>query len=154
VTPLEPGRVAPDFDLRDQHGAGFRLSEQRGVRSVAVLFYPYAFSGVCTGELSGVQDRLDDLVGEATAVVAVSCDPVYSLRAFADRDGLTFPLLSDFWPHGEVTRAYGVLDEERGCPQRSTFVVGLDGLVRWTVHSPVREPRDLGALERALFDTG
>jgi peroxiredoxin len=154
VTPLEVGRPAPDVELRDQHGAGFRLSEHRGRRAVAVLFYPYAFSGVCTGELSAVQERIDELVGATTALVAVSCDPVHSLRAFADRDGLTFPLLSDFWPHGDVARAFGVLDESRGCPLRSTFVVDPDGLVRWSVHSPAGQARDLDDLVSALCDRG
>ena len=152
--PLEVGRPAPDFELRDQHGSTFSLSEHRGVGSVVVLFYPYAFSGVCTGELNAVQQRLGELTSDSVALVAVSCDPVFSLRAFADRDGLTFPLLSDFWPHGEVARSYGVLDEARGCPDRSSFVVGIDGQVRWSVHSPMREARDLDDLKAALDAVG
>ena len=56
-------------------------------------------------------------------MLAISCDPIYSMRAFADQDGLNFPLLSDFWPHGEVSRAYDVFDELKGCPRRSSYVV-------------------------------
>ena len=154
MTPVAIGAVAPDFALRDQHGATFRLSEELGVRSVAVVFFPYAFSGVCTEELSTLQRRLEDVVSATAAVVAVSCDPVHSLRAFADRDGLTFALLSDFWPHGAVARAYGVLDETRGCPRRSTFVIGPEGSVRWSVHNEPGRPRDLDDLVAAMVDRG
>ena len=79
-----------------------------------LIFYPYAFSGVCTGEMAGIRDRLEEFLTFDTEVLAISCDPVYALRAFADSDGLNFPLLSDFWPHGEVTRAYDVFDEAKG----------------------------------------
>jgi len=93
---------APDFALRDQHGQVVRLSSFRGEKTVVVMFYPYAFSGVCTGELRAVRDRLPQLQSEHVALLAVSCDPMFSLRAFAEADGLGFPLLSDFWPHADV----------------------------------------------------
>ncbi len=83
-------------------------------------------------------------------VLAVSCDPVHSLRAFAEQDGLSFPLLSDFWPHGDVARAYGVFNEKRGCPDRSTFIVDRDGVLRWSVHNAdARRPRPRAAGEGA-----
>ena len=94
---------------------------------MALVFYPYAFSGVCTGEMAGIRDRLAELMTFGSEVLAVSCDPVYSLRAFADADGLNFPLLSDFWPHGEVSRAYDVFNEAKGSPRRSSYVVDRDG---------------------------
>ena len=100
---LSLGDSAPDFTLRDQFGQDITLSSFRGRKAVVVLFYPYAFSGVCTGEMAGIRDRLDEFMTFDTEVLAISCDPMYSLRAFADQDGLNFPLLSDFWPHGEVT---------------------------------------------------
>ena len=107
-----------------------------------MFFYPYAFSGVCTGEMAGIRDRLDEFLTFDTEVLAISCDPVYSLRAFADADGLNFPLLSDFWPHGEVARAYDVFDEAKGCPRRSSYVIDKDGPVRWAVHNAdARRPR-------------
>jgi peroxiredoxin len=83
-------------------------------------------------------------------VLAISCDPVYSLRAFADADGLNFPLLSDFWPHGEVCRAYGVFDEAKGSPARSSYVVDRDGMLRWAVHNERPEGRDLDEHVRQL----
>ena len=81
------------------------------------MFYPFAFSGVCTGELSGLRDRLGDFETDDATLVTISCDPVFTQRAFADRDGLFFPLLSDYWPHGEVASAYGVFDDDRGSPE-------------------------------------
>lgn len=141
--PLQVGDRAPDFTLRDQHGAEFRLSSYAGTKSVLLVFYPFAFSGVCTGELNGFRDRLGDFETEHTTVAAISCDPLYSQRAFADRDGIFFPLLADYWPHGEVAKAYGVFDEEQGCPLRSSFVVDRDGVIRWAVHNEMGEARDL-----------
>ncbi len=148
--PLEVGRHAPDFTLRDQHGQDVTLSSFHGQKAVVVMFYPYAFSRVCTGELCAVRDSLPTFETDDVAVLAVSCDPMFTLRAFADADGLTFPLLSDFWPHGEVARAYGVLDETRGCPRRSTFIVDRDGVLRWSVHNDLADARDLEEQARVL----
>ncbi len=116
MTGLSLGGPAPDFTLRDQFGQDVTLSSYRGTKAVALIFFPYAFSGVCTGEMAGIRDRLAEFMTFDSEVLAISCDPVYSLRAFADADGLNFPLLSDFWPHGEVTRSYGVFDDAKGCP--------------------------------------
>ncbi|MDO9456476.1 peroxiredoxin [Nocardioides sp.] len=140
---LSLGGLAPDFTLRDQFGQDVTLSSYRGQKAVAILFYPYAFSGVCTGEMAGIRDRLDEFMTFDTEVLGLSCDPMFALRAFADQDGLNFPLLSDFWPHGEVSRAYEVLDEERGCPRRSSYVIDREGRVRWAVHNSSSQARDL-----------
>ena len=140
---LTVGSSAPDFTLRDQFGQDVTLSSFRGTKAVVVFFYPYAFSGVCTGEMAGIRDRLAEFMTFDTEVLAISCDPVYSLRAFADQDGLNFPLLSDFWPHGEVSRAFEVFDDRKGCPRRSSYVIDKEGLVRWAVHNAMPEGRDL-----------
>ena len=140
---LELGSAAPDFTLRDQFGQDVSLSSYRGKKAVAILFYPWAFSGVCTGEMAVIRDRLADFMTFDSDIVAVSCDAVYSLRAFADADWLNFPLLSDFWPHGAVCRAYDVFDERSGAPRRSSYVVDKQGTVRWAVHNAVSEARDL-----------
>ncbi len=147
---LRIGGPAPDFTLRDQFGQDLTLSSFRGSKSVAILFYPFAFSGVCTGEMAGVRDRLAEFVTFDTEVVAISCDPLFALRTFADSDGLNFPLLSDFWPHGEVSRAYEVFDESSGAPRRSSYVVDRGGTVRWAVHNAVPEGRDLDEHLRQL----
>ncbi len=149
---LRIGDPAPDFTLRDQFGQEVSLSSYRGTKAVAILFYPYAFSGVCTGEMAGIRDRLADFMTFDTEVLAISCDPMFALRAFADADGLNFPLLSDFWPHGEVARAYDVFDERNGCPRRSSYVVDRDGAIRWAVHNAMPEGRDLDEHLRQLAD--
>lgn len=151
---IELGATAPDFLLRDQFGQDVSLSSFRGRKAVAIFFYPFAFSGVCTGEMAGIRDRLDEFLTFDTEVLAVSCDPVYALRAFADADGLNFPLLSDFWPHGEVTRAYDVFDEAKGCPRRSSYVIDREGRVRWAVHNAAPESRDLDDHLRQLRAMG
>jgi mycoredoxin-dependent peroxiredoxin len=143
VTGLAPGTAAPDFTLRDQFGQDVTLSSYRGNKAIAIVFFPYAFSGVCTGEMGGIRERLAEFITFDSDVLAISCDPVHALRAFADADGLNFPLLSDFWPHGEVSRAYGVLDESKGSPRRSSYVVDKAGVVRWAVHSESGAARDI-----------
>jgi mycoredoxin-dependent peroxiredoxin len=140
---LALGSPAPDFSLRDQFGQDVRLSSFAGTKAVVLIFYPWAFSSVCTSELGGIRDRLDEFLTFGTEVLAISTDPTYSLRVFADTDGLNFPLLSDFWPHGAVARSYGVFDEERGVARRSSFVVDREGVVRWSVHHALRQARDL-----------
>jgi peroxiredoxin len=150
VTGLAIGGPAPDFTLRDQFGQDVTLSSYAGTKAVLLLFYPAAFSGVCTGEMAGIRDRLDEFLTFDTEVLAISTDQVYSLRTFADADGLNFPLLSDFWPHGEVARAYDVFDAKRGTARRSSYIIGRDGLVRWSVHNANPEGRDLGEHLRQL----
>ncbi|HEX3932826.1 MAG TPA: peroxiredoxin [Nocardioides sp.] len=141
---LAVGMPAPDFTLRDQFGQDVTMSSFVGRKAVALVFFPWAFSNVCTGELTGIRDRLDEFLTFDTEVLAVSTDATYSLRVFADRDGLNFPLLSDFWPHGAVASAYGVLDDALGVARRSSFVVDKAGIVRWTVHNQLPDGRDLG----------
>jgi peroxiredoxin len=150
--PLSVGEQAPDFTLRDQHGQDVTLSDTQGQKATVLMFYPFAFSGVCTGELCGVRDDLGSYDNAGVRLLAISCDPVYSLRAFADRDGLFFPLLSDFWPHGAVSSAYGVFNADRGCSNRSTFIVDKAGLVHWSVHNAMPDARDLGEQVRVLSE--
>jgi peroxiredoxin (alkyl hydroperoxide reductase subunit C) len=147
---IAAGRPAPDFRLPNQHGAQVSLSDFAGAKDVVLVFYPFAFSGVCTGELAEIRDRMDQIVDEWTEVPAVSCDHRYSLRAYADRDGYEFSLLSDFWPHGEVSRAYGVFDERLGCSARATVIVDRGGMVRWTVENDIGQARDFEAYRAVL----
>jgi peroxiredoxin len=150
MTQVRPdvGSAAPDFELRNQHGQTVRLTELRG-RPVLLVFYPYAFTGVCTGELGVLRDEFsgDDAPAE---VLAVSCDTTFALRVFAEQEGLEFAMLSDFWPHGSVTRAYGVFDDERGCPLRGTFVIDADGVVVWSVVNAIPDARDAQEYRRVL----
>jgi len=149
---VDVGQPAPDFALRNQHGQTVSLADFRGRKNVVVLFYPWAFSGVCTGELVEIRDHVGDLQNDTSELLAISCDPMYSLRAFAERDGLEFSLLSDFWPHGDVARQYGIFNQEIGISGRSTFIVDREGIVRWQVSNAIGEARDLDAYRKALTD--
>ncbi|MGA5317474.1 peroxiredoxin [Streptomyces pseudogriseolus] len=144
------GAQAPDFELKDNHGAPVRLSDFRGHRNVVLLFYPFAFTGVCTGELSEIRDRLGQFAERDAEVLAVSNDSIHTLRVFGEQEDLPFPLLSDFWPHGNVSRAYGVFDEDKGCAVRGTFVIDRQGVVRATVTSAMADARDAGEYLAAL----
>ncbi|RLV56013.1 peroxiredoxin [Aeromicrobium phragmitis] len=148
---IEIGTAAPDFTLKNQHGEDVSLSTLRG-RPVALVFYPFAFSGICTGELCELRDNIEDFAGSGVELLAISCDPMFALRAFADQDGYQFSLLSDFWPHGEVARAYGVFNDQLGCALRGTFLLDADGIVRWKVENQMGEARDLAAYRAALAD--
>jgi peroxiredoxin len=139
---VDIGALAPLFTLQNQHGESVSLESFRRRKDVVLVFYPFAFSGVCTGELRQLRDDFADLSGETTELLALSCDPIYSLRAYADRDGYEFSLLSDFWPHGEVARAYGTFNAERGCALRLTVVVDREGTVRWQVQHAMAVARD------------
>ena len=154
MDPLKTGDRAPDFALQDQHGQEFTLSQFAGDKAVLLMFYPFAFSSVCTGELIAFRDRLELFETDDTTLLTISCDPIYTQRAVADRDALFFPLLSDYWPHGEVTQAYGVFDERRGAPRRSSFVVGKDGLITWAVHATWDQARGLEEQAGALRAAG
>jgi len=149
---LSVGDVAPDFALRDQHGQVHRLSDYRGRSNVLLVFYPFAFTGVCTGELCAIRDDLAGLQNDDTQVLAISCDSVASLRAFAEQQSFEHPLLSDFWPHGAVASAYGVFNETLGAAERGTFIIDKQGIVRWTVRTALGEARDLAAYQKALAE--
>ncbi|MFJ4929769.1 peroxiredoxin [Streptomyces sp. NPDC088736] len=147
---IEVGTEAPDFELRDNHGATVRLSDFRGAKNVVLLFYPFAFTGVCTGELCALRDELPRFANDDVQLLAVSNDSVHTLRVFAEQEGLDFPLLSDFWPHGNISRAYGVFDEDKGCAVRGTFIIDKAGVVRWTVVNGLPDARDLNEYVKAL----
>ncbi len=148
--PVRVGERAPEFELRNQHRERVRLSQFRGQRNVVLVFYPWAFTSVCTGELREIGDNLAWLQNDRTQVLAVSCDPAPSLRAVADTHRLDFPLLSDFWPHGAVATAYGVFEPTAGAARRGTFIMDTAGVVRWTVDNAIADARELAAYEQAL----
>ncbi|KOV97178.1 MULTISPECIES: peroxiredoxin [unclassified Streptomyces] len=147
---IQVGDKAPDFELKDNHGRTVKLSDFRGRKNVVLLFYPFAFTGVCTGELCELRDNLPRFEDRDTQLLAVSNDSIHTLRVFAEQEGLEYPLLSDFWPHGNVSRAYGVFDEGKGCAVRGTFVIDKEGVVRWTVVNGLPDARDLNDYVQAL----
>ncbi len=150
---VEVGSPAPDFTLKNQHGQDVTLSQLRG-RNVVVLFYPFAFSGICTGELCEIRDNLSAFNDADAEVLAISCDPMFSLRAWSDQDGYTFSLLSDFWPHGEVARAYGIFQEGPGAAARGTYVIDREGIVRWKIENGLGDARELNGYLQALQSLG
>jgi peroxiredoxin len=135
------GQPAPDFTLTNQYGQKVTLSDFRGVKNVLLMFYPAAFTSTCTAELCALRDRAVDFENDDTAVLSVSCDNVGSLKAYSMTENLTHSLLSDFWPHGEVSRAYGVFIEPKGVATRGSFVIDKAGVVRWAVVNHPREAR-------------
>ncbi len=147
---ISVGSVAPDFDLPDQHGVRTRLSSYRGDKTVVLVFYPWAFTRVCTSELCAIRDALSTFQNDEVQVLVVSCDSVFSLRVFGEQERLEFPLLSDFWPHGAVAQTYGVFDEQRGCAVRGTFVIDRQGLIRWCVVNEIPDARDLAVYRQVL----
>jgi mycoredoxin-dependent peroxiredoxin len=147
---VEVGEQAPDFELTDQHGTPVRLSSFRGNKNVVLVFYPLAFSGVCTGELCALRDEFPAVTRDDTELLTVSVDSTYTHRAWADAEHFEFGLLSDFWPHGGVAKAYGVFNDERGIATRGTFIIDKDGVVRWKVVNPIPQARDIAEYTKAL----
>ena len=149
---IDVGSVAPDFTLKSQHGEDITLSSYRGDTNVLLVFFPFAFSGICTGELGEIRDNAGVFEDDGVQVLAVSCDHFFANRAFADRDGYAFPILSDFWPHGDVAKAYGTFNGDAGVPNRGTYLVDREGIVRWMVQKGIGEPRDLAEYRTAVAE--
>ncbi len=121
------GATAPDFTLKDQYGQDVSLAGFRGDKAVVVVFFPFAFSGICTGELCEIRDDLGAFANDDVQVLAVSCDHMFTQRAYADAQGYFFPVLSDFWPHGQVAQDYGVFRPDGGFATRGTFLIDRAG---------------------------
>ena len=146
----EVGTEAPDFTVKDQNNQAVTLSSFRGERAVLLVFYPFAFSGICTSELGAVRDDLADFQNDDIQILAISTDHLYALKAWSESQGFDFPLLSDFWPHGEVAKAYGVFLEKRGMAVRGTFLVDKAGIVRFAEVNAPGEARDQSGWRKAV----
>ena len=144
------GKAAPDFELKDQHGNLVSLSSFRGNKNVVVLFYPFSFTGTCTGELCGLRDQLELFQNDSVQLLAISCDSMFTQRIFAEKENYSFPLLSDHWPHGDVAKKYGVFDEARGAAIRGTFIIDKEGIVRWQIVNGIGDARNLDEYKDAL----
>lgn len=147
---LKVGDSAPDFTLSNQYGEQVTLSDFRGKKNVVVMFYPFAFTGICTGELCTIRDRQLDFDNDDTVTLSISCDSVPSLKVFATQENLTHNLLSDFWPHGAVSQAYGVFLADKGFSTRGSFVIDKDGVIRWMVVNGPGEARSADDYAEAL----
>jgi peroxiredoxin (alkyl hydroperoxide reductase subunit C) len=147
---VDVGDPAPDFLLRNENNQEVSLAAFRGHKAVLLVFYPLAFTGTCQGELAALQEHLADFQNDTVQVLTVSVDSAYSHKVWADREGYTFPLLSDFWPHGAVADAYGVLNAKTGFANRGTFLIDTAGVVRFTELSPAGQPRDQSIWRSAI----
>jgi len=148
--PIEVGAEAPDFVLKDQNNQEIRLSDFRGKKNVLLVFYPLAFTGTCQGELQRVRDDIADFQNDNAQVLTVSVDSSYAHKIWADREHFDFPLLADFWPHGEVAHAYGVFNAERGFANRGTFVIDRADIVRFAEMLSPGVTRDQDTWRKAL----
>jgi peroxiredoxin len=149
---IEVGEQAPDFELKDQHGTPVRLSGFRGEKNVVLVFYPLAFSGVCTGELCALRDDFPEVTREDVELLAVSVDSTHVIRTWSEQQNFGFTLLADFWPHGAVAKLYGVFDENLGFAKRGTFIIDKAGVVRWSVVNPIPQARDIAEYQKVLAD--
>jgi peroxiredoxin (alkyl hydroperoxide reductase subunit C) len=151
---LGVGAPAPDFVLKDQNNQEVRLSSYAGRQAVLIVFYPLAFTGTCRGELVGLQASLSDFQNESVQVLTISVDSPYSHKVWADREGFAFPLLADFWPHGAVASAYGVLNTGAGFANRGTFLVDRSGTIAFAEMRGPGEARELAAWREAIAALG
>jgi peroxiredoxin len=151
---LAIGDTAPDFTLNDQTRTPVTLSDFRGRKHVLVVFYPLAFSGVCTGEMCSLRDSIDSFRSDEVETLAISVDSSAATAAWAAKEGYDFPLLSDFWPHGAVAERYGVFDAEKGLAMRGTFLVDKEGVVRFAEVNAIPDARDQQRWRAALTELG
>lgn len=147
---LENDTQAPDFDLANQFGEHIRLSDFRGRKAVALVFFPLAFSSTCTGELCELRDNLSLFQENGVELIGISVDSKASLRAWAEQEGYDFPLLADFWPHGAVAKEYGVFLEEKGFANRATFVIDRAGVIRASFITAPGQARNLEEYRAAV----
>jgi peroxiredoxin len=147
---IESGAVAPTFTLNDQHGSPVSLESFRGEKNVVLIFYPLTFTNVCKVELSAISEDLSTYQNDGVQVLAVSVDSFFAHRVWAEEQGYDFPILADFWPHGETAKAYGVFDDTMGVALRGTFVIDKEGVVRWSVVNAIPDARDQAEYEKVL----
>jgi peroxiredoxin len=147
---LEVGSEAPDFNLRNQDFEKVQLSALRGTAPALLVFYPFAFSRICTGELCQLRDEFDVYRDAGVQVYGISVDHVHALKAWRQERGFDFPLLADFWPHGQVAQSYRVFNERSGFAERGTFLVDRDGIVRFAEQNGADQARDQAGWKQAL----
>jgi peroxiredoxin len=147
---VEIGQDAPDFSLPDQNRNPWKLSDHSG-KKIVLVFFPFAFSSVCGQEMCAIRDEYREFEEEGALVVGISCDTVHSLKAWSDQNGFDFPVLSDRWPLGEVSKSYGAFDEKVGAAKRRTVVIGPDGKISQIIESPnLATPRSTSDYHSAL----
>jgi mycoredoxin-dependent peroxiredoxin len=146
------GTEAPDFELLDTEGGKTRLSDFRGKKNVLLAFYPFAFSPTCHGEFCTLRDENADMVStDDLEIIGISVDHVFALKAWKEQEKFPNRFVADFWPHGAVSEAYGVLNE-RGFAKRQTFLIDRQGIVRYVEDNPTGAARDQAAWRKAAAE--
>ena len=148
---IEIGQQAPDFRLKDQEKNEVSLTDFSGKR-VVLAFHPFAFTGICETELCALRDEMSDFEQLGATTLVISTDSVATHAEWAKQQGFGFRYLSDFWPHGETAKAYGVFNEKAGAANRATFIIDEQGKV---VHADVQteipgEARDVASYRKVL----
>ena len=139
---IETGSEAPDFDLQVTGSERVRLGDFRGHRNVLLVFHPFAWTSICAEEARDLQENLPAFESAETDVMLVSCDAAAVRQAWKEHLKLTYTLASDFWPHGEAAKAYGVFDESSGAAVRGTFLIDKEGVVVWSLVNDADTRRD------------
>jgi peroxiredoxin (alkyl hydroperoxide reductase subunit C) len=147
---LAAGTEAPDFTLKDQAGQRVTLGAFRGAKNVLLVFFPLAFTAICQGELDEIRDNPARYDNDDTTTLAISVGPPPTHKVWASQSGFTFPVLSDFWPHGAVAQAYGVFNDDTGFANRGTFVIDRAGVIRFAEMKAPGEVRDQALWNEAL----
>jgi peroxiredoxin (alkyl hydroperoxide reductase subunit C) len=145
-TVLAPGTKVPDFKLSTEGGEDFTQADLQG-KTTVLVFYPFAFSPVCTDQLQIYEKSLGEITAQGAEIYGVSCDSSWAQKAFREKLGVSIPQLSDFEPKGAACKAFGVL-HPGGFPQRALVIVGSDGVVRWSYQAP--SPADLPGVHMIL----
>lgn len=144
------GTPAPPFELRDQNKELVSLESLKGSKTL-VVFMPFPFTGICDGETCAIRDHLTQLNDLEANVVIITVHAVQVAKKWSDENGFTFPVLSDYWPHGKVSKAYGAFNETVGAANRYTFVLDADGIVRDVINTEtLGEAREFDAYVEAL----
>jgi len=147
---LDVGEQAPDFTLPDHRGGKVTLSSHRGQASVLLHFFPFAFTNVCTQEWRSIRDIREELDLSGAVLLGISCDSPYALADFAERAGIQHDLLSDFWPHGRVSREYGLFLEDKGFALRGSYLIDIDGRIAWSAITGPAQDRTIADYVHAL----
>jgi peroxiredoxin len=128
---IAPGTPVPEFRLKREDGSHFTQEDLQG-KTTVLVFYPFAFSPVCTDQLQIYEEALEDFAAQGATLYGVSTDASWSQKAFREKLGVSIEQLSDFEPKGEAARAFGAYFEPGGMTNRALVIVGPDGVVRWS----------------------
>ena len=147
--PAEIGAPAPTFTLRDQDKNEVSLESFQG-RNTVLVFIPFPFTSICDGEVCEIRDNLSRFEELDANVAVITAHALQTNKQWAATEGLEFPVLSDFWPHGDISRDYGVFNPRKGLATRGTFLIDAEGVVRWSVVNPTGEARDVEDYRREV----